>query len=170
MLIPCHLLPCEHTFTTRVSRTWWRVVESCPGNAQQGKLSWILAPQGQGQNDGKAFVCMKITTCCWLWGRRVEGEQSLCPLLCCCPFSLPAPPPGPFSCESDCHLHPSAAPDVCLPDSRAQKLTPSAACALKGSWGRQISPLSHNVPRLLRGQHSKALALIFLHCHHLPWN
>lgn len=30
-------------------------LESCPSNAQQGKLSWILAPWRQGQNDGKAW-------------------------------------------------------------------------------------------------------------------
>lgn len=74
----------------RVSHTWWSVVESCPGNAQQGKLSWILAPHAQGQNDGKAPSCIKIAKCFWLWGRWDEGEQSLSPLLCCCPFSLPA--------------------------------------------------------------------------------
>jgi len=28
-------------------------MESCPDNTQRGKLSWILAPHGQGQNDGK---------------------------------------------------------------------------------------------------------------------
>lgn len=117
-----------------------------------------------------------------------EGKQNLSSLLCC---RLPAcraasrqsglsyvflglrfvlTTSGTFSCECDCHLHPSAAPHVCLSDNRAQKLTPSAACKPKGSWGRQISPLSHSMPGLLQGQRSEALALISLHCHHLPWN
>lgn len=95
------LLPCEHMFTMCgvcwVSHTWWRMVESCHGNVQQGKLSWILAPHGQGQNDGKAPARLKITKCLWLWGRWDKGEQSLSPLLCCHPFSLPAGLPGSHS-------------------------------------------------------------------------
>jgi len=33
---------------------------------------------------------MKITKSLWLWCRRDEGEKNVFPLLCCCPFSLPA--------------------------------------------------------------------------------
>lgn len=73
-----------------MSHAWWRAVETCPGNAQQGKLSWILSLRGQGQNDGKAPGCVKMTKCVWLWGGCDGGEQSLYPLLCCRPFSLPA--------------------------------------------------------------------------------
>lgn len=83
-----------------VPYTWWRVMESCPGNAQQGKLGWILSPHGQGENDGKAPGCTKITKHLWLWSRRDEGEQSLSPLLCCSRFSppagLPCKPVGPW--------------------------------------------------------------------------